>query len=129
MYPSSSLGNLKIFKSLVVVAFQDAFPQAIVKQEELPSSNRLQIQIPVKVVLLYILTGMVANPIPATLRSTCRMTGHRHISGLRTKHRLVDRRTTNRSADSRPSAKHTVGQDKSYVFCIAREIVIVIFRS
>ena len=52
MYPSPSLGNLKIFESLVVVAFQDTFPQAIVKQEELPSSNRLQIQIPVKVVIL-----------------------------------------------------------------------------
>lgn len=53
MYPSPSLGNLKVFKSLVfVVAFQDTFPQAIVKQEELPSSNRLQIQIPVKVVIL-----------------------------------------------------------------------------
>ena len=55
MYRSPPLGNLKIFKSLVVdvvVAFQDTFPQAIVKQEELPSSNRLQIQIPVKVVIL-----------------------------------------------------------------------------
>ena len=51
MYPLPSLGNLEIFKSLVV-AFQDTFPQAIVKQEELPSSNRLQIQIPVKVVIL-----------------------------------------------------------------------------
>lgn len=42
-----------MFKSLVVVvAFQDTFPEAIVKQEELPSSNRIQIQIPVKVVIL-----------------------------------------------------------------------------